>query len=81
MIPRPSYVRDYFVWSMNIVVLSPIYTYPLCPCDFKKDGLDTRPFTSSIQWNFSVMEGAQQLASPKETIDIKINPIWPFQML
>ena len=50
----PSYVRDYFLWSMNNVVLPSLYEYPEHSCDHMKVGLDTRlctsPHTKELLW-------------------------------
>ena len=42
----PTYMKDYLLGCMNIVVLPPTYKYPELPLVLRKCRLDTRVFTS-----------------------------------
>ena len=62
--PLTTLLRELILGCSDLCVLSLHYKSLGRPCDLRKGRLDTRPFTSPIQWNFSGKRAVTPLWSP-----------------
>ena len=71
----PSHLRDYFLWSMNAVVLQTPDKNLEHPCNLGKMGWTPDYSLHPIQWNFSGMEGVKLLLASVRLKGIQIMQI------